>query len=170
MGYVNDTQSAVIIPPCDMQINGGTWSDQVASNQWSRDKAAAADSSTVRIPLTGIFQNAAGLKGSLVRSVDIWYEVGTAACTSVGAAVYRLTVPADNASPSAPAVVTFTYDAGHDTNAKRYAVQKHRMMLAVTTPIWLAADDVVFVELAVTAAATTVFKMKEARVNFTLRL
>jgi hypothetical protein len=153
-----------------MQFNGGTWSDQVSANQWSRDKSTAADATTVRIPITGLFQNGAGLKGSLVKSIEIWYEVGTLALTSIGATVYKLAVPADSATPAAPSQPTFAYDANHSVAGNRTAVAKHKMMLTFSNPIWLDDDDVLFVELALSAQATSVFKMKEARANFTLRL
>jgi hypothetical protein len=153
-----------------MQFTGGTWADQASSNQWSRDKTAAAETSTVRIPVTGLFQNGAGLKGSLVKSIDIWYEVVTLAMTSVGATVYKLAVPADSASPGAPSQPTFAYDANHSVAGNRAAVAKHKMTLTFSNPLWLDDDDVLFVELALSSAATSVFKMKEARVNFTLRL
>jgi hypothetical protein len=170
MGYVHDTQSAVVIPPCDMQFAGGVWSDQVSGNQWSRDKTAAAETSTVRVPITGLFQNGAGLKGSLVKSIEIWYEVATLAMTSVGATVYKLAVPADSASPGAPSQPTFAYDTNHNVAGNRAAIAKHKMTLTFSTPIWLDDDDVLFVELALSSAATSVFKMKEVRANFTLRL
>ncbi len=170
MGYVHDTQSAVVIPPCDMQFNGGSWSDQVSANQWSRDKSTAADATTVRIPITGLFQNGAGLKGSLVKSIDIWYEVASQAMTSVGATVYKLAVPADTASPGAPSQPTFAYDANHSVAGNRAAIAKHKMTLTFSNPVWLDDDDVLFVELALTAQATSVIKVKEARANFTLRL
>ncbi len=170
MGYVHDAQSAVVIPPCDMQFNGGTWSDQVSANQWSRDKAAAADTTTVRVPISGLIQNGAGLKGSLVKSVEIWYEVATLAMTSVGASVYKLTVPADATAPGAPSQPAFVYDANHTVAGSRAALARHKMTLNFTTPLWLDDDDVLFVELALVAQATSAFKMKEARANFTFRL
>jgi len=170
MGYVHDTQSAVVIPPCDMQFNGGTWSDQVSANQWSRDKTAAGDTTTVRIPISGLVQNSAGLKGSLVKSIEVWYEVATLAMTSVGASAYKLTVPADTAAPGASTQPAFAYDTNHNVAGNRAAVAKHKMTLTISTPLWLDDDDVLFVELALVAQATSVFKMKEARVNFTFRL
>ena len=170
MGYVNDTQSAMIIPPCDMMYSGGTWTDSVSSNQWSKNKTAAADTTTVRIPLLKLFQNAAALKGSLLKSIDLWYTVGTLAMTTVTATLYKLTAPADNTAPGAPSAPAFTYDSGHASNANRVAAQNHKMTLTLTSPLYLDDDDVYFIELALVAQATSVFSMKEARANFTLRL
>ncbi|HEY3345590.1 MAG TPA: hypothetical protein VGJ97_11720 [Anaerolineaceae bacterium] len=170
MGYVQDTQMAMIIPPCEMQFVTGAWSDAVVANQWSKNKAAAAEMATVRIPLTGLFQNSAGLKGTLIKSVDLWFEITTLAATAVSATLYKLTAPADNAAPAAPGSLAFTYDGGHDTPAKRNAIQKHKMTLTLNGPVWLADTDVMFVELAINAGATTQFMQKEARANFTLRM
>jgi hypothetical protein len=170
MGYVHDTQMAMVIPPCDMQFVTGAWTDAVAANQWSKNKAAAAETATIRIPVTGLFQNAAGLKGALVKSIDIWYEIAALAATAVTAALYKLTAPADNAAPAAPGSLTFSYDGGHDTAAKRIAIQKHKMTITLNGPVWLADSDVLFIELSVNAGATTQFIQKEARANFTLRM
>ena len=51
MGYVNDTQSSMLIPVGKMQFNTGVWSDAVAANQWSKSKTAVAETTTVRIPI-----------------------------------------------------------------------------------------------------------------------
>jgi hypothetical protein len=170
MGYVHDTQMSVVIPPCDMQFVTGTWTDAVAANQWTKNKAAAAETATIRIPIAGLFQNAAGLKGALVKSIDIWYEIAALAAISITATLFKLSAPADNTAPAAPTQLTFAYDGGHDTAAKRYTIQKHKMTLSLSTPVWLADSDVLFVELSVNAGATTIFMQKEARANFTLRM
>jgi hypothetical protein len=170
MGYVHDTQMSVVIPPCDMQFVTGTWTDAVAASQWTKNKAAAAETAAIRIPIAGLFQNAAGLKGALVKSIDVWYEITTLAATAITATIYKLSAPADNTAPAAPAQQSFTYDGGHDTAAKRYAIQKHKMTLTLNAPIWLADSDVLFVELSVNAGTSTIYMQKEARANFTLRM
>ncbi len=170
MGYTQDPNQCAIIPPCNMQFVTGAWSDAVASNQWSKNKAAAAETTTVRIPLAGISQAIGGLKGAKLTSIDIWYEIATAAGSSFSATLYRLAAPADNTAPGAPVSQAITFDGGHDTAAKRYAVQKHKMTLTVTTPAYCAADDVYFVEMGIGCAAGTLLSIKEARANFILRM
>ncbi len=169
MGYTHDTGMVKIVPPASMTFNGGNWSDVVASNQWSKDKAAAADTTLVRIPITPP-QNEKASKGSLLKSIDLWYGVTAAALNTLTPVLYRLAAPGDNAVPAAPGALEFTYDAGHDTNGKRVAVQNHRMTLTLNAPVWLGADDVVFIELSVVATATSVIKMKEARIHTTFRV
>lgn len=169
MGYVNDTRMVKIIPPTGMVFSGGTWADAVASNQWTKDKTAGADTTIIRIPIMPP-QNGAASKGSLLKSIDLWYGVTVAVMNTITPVIQKLVVPADNAAPAAPVAAAFTYDVGHDTNAKRVAVQNHRMSLTLTTPIWLGADDVVFIELTVIGTATVVIKVKEVRINYTFRV
>jgi hypothetical protein len=157
------------IPPEVAQFSAGTWTDAVASNVWSKQKAAADAAAVVKIPIT-IPQNSAAQKGAYLRSIDIWFAVTTAALDSLAATIYKATLPADGAAYAAPASQAFSYDAGHDTAAERIDVDEHKMTLTLTTPFWLDDDDEVFVELAVDGALTSVFDYCGARVNFTLRI
>jgi hypothetical protein len=169
MGYVHDTAMSQFIPPEACQYTVGTFTDGVASNVWSKDKAAADDTSVIKIPVA-IPQNSAAQKGGYLRSIDIWFAVTTAALDALAATIYKATLPADGAAFGAPASQVFSYDSGHDTEAERIDVDEHKMTLTLTTPFWLDDDDEFYVELSVDAALTSVFKFYGARANFTLRI
>jgi hypothetical protein len=169
MGYLHDTSMAQWVSPADCQYSAGTWTDAVASNIWSRNRSAADAAFTIRIPVT-VLQNAVALKGSKIASVDIYYEVATAAMDSVAVAAYKAVAPANGAAWPAVTTPTVTYDSGHDSAAERITVDEHKLTLSFSSPAWLDDDDVLSVELACDAAATSVFKFYGARVNYTLRV
>jgi hypothetical protein len=168
MGYVHDTQMAQVIHPSECLYTAGTWTDTVASNVWSKNRTAADATFVIQIPVK-LPQNAAALKGAYLRSLDVWYTIGTAAMDAVSAALYKAGLPANAGSWSAAAVTT-SYDTGHDTAAERYAVATHKLSLSLATPAWLDDDDCYYVELDCDAAASSVFKFYGARLNYTLRL
>ena len=169
MGYVHDTSMSQFIPPEVAQFSAGTWTDAVASNVWSKQKAAADEAAVAKIPIK-IPQNSVAQKGAYLRSIDIWFNVTVAALDSLAATIYKATLPADGAAYAAPSSQAFSYDAGHDTAAERIDVDEHKMTLTLTTPFWLDEDDEVYVELAVDGALTSVFDYYGARANYTLRI
>jgi hypothetical protein len=168
MGYTNDTAMCKIVPLSAMTFVTGAWSDGNVGHVWSKDHTPAAETATIRIPIAP-FQNSGKCKGSYLKSIDIWYSIATAAITSLTPTVYRGALPPDGSFPAAPATLANTFDSAHDSNAKRVMIASHRMTLILSTPIWLADTDLVFVELSVGFPASSVFKQQEARLNFTLR-
>lgn len=168
MGYVNDTHMSALTTPAEVTPTVGTWAMAVASNVWTLNKTAADNTSVLKIPLK-LPGNASMLKGSRIKSVDIWYSIATAACDAVSAALYKAALPAQAGTLSAAAITT-SYDADHDAAAERYAVAQHKMTLTVTTPEWCDDDSEYFIELTVDAAATSVVKFQGARANYDLRV
>lgn len=168
MGYVNDTAMAKWVDPNECQYSAGTWADAVASNVWTKNRTAADATFVIKIPIK-LLQNGEPYKGSLLTSVDIWWEVTTAAMDAMAAAIYKVGLPADTVAFGTPAAQTFTYDAGHDSAAERLTMEQHKMTMTLSTPIWVDDDDQVYVELSGDAAASSVFKFHGARANFTLR-
>ena len=63
-----------------------------------------------------------------------------------------------------------TVDAAHDSSAERLAVNEHRAVITLDTPVYIDNDEHYHVEAVVDAAATTVFKVFGAIVNYTLRV
>lgn len=169
MGYIHDTAMSKFLGPEEAQFSAGTWTDSVATNVWSKNRSAADAAFVIKIPIK-LNQNSASYKGSKLASINIWYEVATAAMDSVAATIYKAALPADSAAFAAPVSQSFTYDTGHDTAAERIDVDEHKMTLTLDTPIWLDDDDEAYVELSCDAAATSVFKYFGARANFTLRI
>ena len=171
-GYVHDTATSLFIAPGQCLLTVGAWVDTVSPTTalvYMKKRTAAAATNQCIIPIP-IPQNSVALKGSLLKTIDIWWETSTAAFTTVTALISKGTLPADTAAFAAPAAPAFTYDSLNDTNAKRVAVEQRKMTLTITTPAWLAADDYYFVDLTLVAAGTTQFDFYGARANYTLRL
>jgi hypothetical protein len=171
MGYVHDTQIAQFIPPTICHFVTGAWTDAAGAtaNTIAKVKAAADETATVTIPIV-IPSNAAALKGSKLVSIDIWWEVATAALDALSANIFLVTLPANGSAAAAPESQTFTYDTGHDTGAERITLDEHKMTLTITTPFWIDDDQYVSVGLSVNAAATSVFRLLGAVAHFTTRI
>jgi hypothetical protein len=169
MGYVHDTSISRFIHAIECLFSAGTWTHTVASNLWTMNRTAADAAFTVHIPVQAPLQSSVALKGAYLKSVDIWFTVGTAALDAAAATLYKETLAADGAACTTAAVTT-SYDTGHDAAAERVDVDEHKMTLTVTTPFWVDDDETCYVELVCDAAANSVFSMIGARANFTLRI
>jgi len=169
-GYVHDTAMSQYIPPTVWHFVTGTWTQaagQVAGTIVVKN--AAADATTVcNIPIM-LPSNSVAQKGAYLKSIEIDFEILTAACDAVSAVVNKVTRGADGAV-AVVAAQTFTYDTGHDTAAERIDVDQHKMTLTITTPIWIDNDEYVLVELTLDRAATTVVECLGAVANYTLRI
>lgn len=170
MGYVHDTQMNQFISPAEFEISAGTWTLAEASNIISRARTAAAAAFTALIPIP-IPSNTVALKGAMLKSIDIWYAIGTAAATDFATVeLEKMTLPADDVAVSGAAVTT-TIDAAHDTAAKRKAVDNdHCMSVTLSVPAWIDDGDAYWLKLVVDAALTSDFTFFGARANYTLRL
>lgn len=170
MGYVNDTHMSQFIPPSEFQMSAGTWAMAVASNVVSRDRTAADAAFTALIPIP-VPSNAIAYKGAKLKSIDVWYSIGTAAADDFATVeLEKMVLGADDVAPSGAAVAT-TPDTGHDTAAERLAVDSdHCMTVTLDDPAWLDDGDAYWLQLVVDCAATTVFKFFGARANYELRI
>ena len=130
---------------------------------------AADNTAVVNIPIK-LPQNSASYKGSKLVSIDVYWEVLTAAMDAVTAAIYQAVLPANGADYAAPTALSFTYDTGHDTAPERLTLDEHKMTLTLATPIWLDDDDEIMVQMTFDAAATSALTFFGARANFTLRI
>ena len=171
MGYVHDTAMSQFFPPTVAHYVTGTWSDAAGSIAGTicKSKAAADNTAVVTIPIA-VPQNGVAQKGAYLKSIDVYWEVLTAAMDAVTAAINKATLPANGADFAAPAAQTFTYDANHDTAAKRLTLDEHKMTLTITTPFWMDDDDLVLVEMTFDAALTSALTFFGARANYTLRV
>jgi len=171
MGYVHDTQMSMMIHPNEIMASAGTWTEKetATADVWCLERTAANATANVRIPIK-LPQNAAALKGSYLKSVDVWFEISAEAFDALAAKIYKTVFQADGAALVASTDVAFTYDAGHDAAAERVDIDQHLMTLTLDTPIWLDDGDMMFVELALDGGAAGVFQLLGARANFTLRL
>ena len=171
MGYVHDTAMSQFIPPTAFGYSAGTWTLTAATNVWSLDRTAADASFTVYMPIP-VPSNSVALKGSKLLSVELMYSITVAAADdfAVATALLYLDTLAVTGTLNTAAAATTTKDTGHDTDAECLAVDEHRMILTLSTPVWIDDDQAYHAEYIVDAAATTVFKIFGGIANFTLRL
>ena len=167
MGYVHDTHMQQFIPPTMFHEITGTWAKAAGNVAHTivTQKVAAAETATVTIPLL-VPGNSIDLKGSMIASVEVDYEILTAAATSITATMWKIARGADDAVAVATQI-TVTQDLVAATTAAE--VDQHNLLITVTTPEYIDDDDYWFVELACVCAATTVLEFLGAQVNYTLR-
>ncbi len=170
MGFVNDTHMSQMINPADFGMSAGTWALAESSHLVSRDRSAADGEVTVLIPVK-LPSNSSELKGARLKSIDVWYSIGTAAADDFATVeLEKMILSADDVA-IAGAEVSITEDAGHDTAAERKAVDSdHCMTVSLDDPAWLDDGDLYWLKLVIDCAATTVLKFFAARANFDLRM
>lgn len=171
MGYVHDTQVSQFLPPNICHFVTGTWTDAAGAVTGTIAKSrAAADASTVITIPVMIPSNAGAYKGAYIKSIDVYWEVLTAAVDALAAVINQAVLPANGAAFAAVTALPFSYDTGHDTANERLTLDQHCMTLTLTTPIWIDDGDVILVEITIDAAATSAITFFGARANYTLRL
>lgn len=169
MGYVNLTDICQFIPPATIQKTLGTWTPAVSADVVSEVRSAADAAFDLLIPLA-LPGSQVGLQAAKLQSVDVWYKIATVAADDFAVVeLDRIGLNADTVaiSGSNPAI---SLDAAHDTAAKRKALGSHKMTVTLTTPVFIEKNSVYALHLSVDAAATTVFTLYGAQVNYTLRL
>ena len=171
MGFVHDLHMQQYVPPTMMHYITGTWAAAAGNVAHTivMQKTAGAETSTVTIPLlVPGNENGGGNdgKGSMINSVNVDYEILTAAATSITATMYKVAAGVDGAVAVATAIIV-TQDLTAATDAAD--VDQHRLTITVTTPEYIDDDDYWFVELACICAGTTVLEFLGAQVNYTLR-
>lgn len=174
-GYVHDTaMSQFMTPGCALHTIG-TWTDTVGNvaQTYMKRRTGAAATNQLVYPVM-VPQNSVGLKGAYLKSVDIWWELATAALTSLTPVINLATLPPGAAATGTPfsavVAVPFSYDAFHNTAPLRLAIGKHHMTLTITTPWWLGPNDLVYVDTAIVDPGTAVYDDYGLRANFTLRI
>ena len=116
MGYVHDTHMSKWITPSRCHYVTGTWSDAAGAvaGTIAKSKAAADNTAVVTIPIA-LPANSSSRKGSYVKSVEVYWEVLTAAMDAVTAVINLARFPANGDAFAAVTAQAFSYDAGHDT-------------------------------------------------------
>jgi hypothetical protein len=167
MGYVHDTNMAQYIPPTAMHYVTGTWADSAGqvSGTISKIKTAGAETTTIHVPII-VPSNAIALKGSMLASVEVDYEIRTSAATSITLSVSKVTRGADGAD----AVVTSVTGTQTLTPATTAAtVDEHRDKFTITTPAFIDNDEYYMLKIVAVCAAGTVLEILGAVANFTYR-
>lgn len=167
---IHNTHMSRFIPASEISKSAGTWTPSVASNVPKEARTAADAAFTLLVPIK-LEQNGNYRNGARLKSIDVYYQIGTAACDDFATVeLEKITWPAATGSAPTGAAVTTTCDAGHDTAAERLAVAAHKMTVTLTTPEWMDDDVAYVLQLVVDAAAATVFTLFGARANFDLRI
>lgn len=174
-GYIHDTEISNWISPNMCSYVTGTWTDAVGAVTGTvvKEKTAADSTGVIYIPISAaVPSNSVALKGSYLKSIDIWWATTTAALDAAGATalIDWFVLPINGAAFPTLTAIAFSYDTGNDTAAETDDLDEHRMTLTLTTPVWLDNDDLVQVRLTLDSAATSVIRFHGARVNTTLRL
>jgi hypothetical protein len=167
MGYVHNTAISEFISPFAFAKTAGTWTPTIASNVVSDVRTAAGAAFTVLIPLV-LPGSASELLGAKIISVDVFYKIATNAATAFAVALDKVTIATTGAATGA--AVAHTFDAGHDTEAERYAVADHMLTATITAPHFVAKNTAYWLSFVITAHANTVYTAYGAQVNYQLRL
>ncbi len=166
MGYVKDTKINQFVPVGQISKSAGTWTPAVASNVVSEARTAAAASFDLMIPVV-LPSSEAYRQGAKLKSITVYYKIGTAAATDFATVALNKMTLADPVSGEA---VTVSIDADHDTAAERKTVDDHVMVVTLDTPLWIQEDEAFYLQCTVSAAATTVFTLYGAVVGFEITL
>jgi len=150
----------VVIPMsyADYLAVSGTWTltrQGTALYRIRRTAGAAVESVAFRFTPR---QRTSASKGFKVTGAKVVYKLSTSDVADVTVSGAFLNVPADGSAPAAATSLgTVTYDAGHDTTAKRKSSStnsgNHTMTVTFGTPVYLNSESAV-VELLLTCDAT----------------
>ncbi len=169
MGYTHDTQMAQYIPASAIQKSAGTWTPTLAANTVADVRTAADANFNLFIPIK-VPSNAAILKGARLKSIDVYYSIGTAAMDDIATVELERMSLNPNASAVTGAVVPITIDTNNDTTAKRRTMAAHKMTVTLNTPAWVDDNDAYVLYILCDAAATSIFNLFGAVANFDFRV
>ncbi len=165
-GYVHDTAFSQFIPPTMLFGDTAAWA--IAAGQVANSKVYGCDATdetaNLYVPVLLPSNSVAG-KGAYLKSIEIIYEIVTAACDSVTAVIHKTVVAVEGTG------VTVTQPAFSQspTAANSKTADQHRLVLTLTTPVWVDNDDAYHVAIAFDKAATSTVEVLGAIANFTLR-
>jgi hypothetical protein len=168
MGYVHDTGMSQYIPPTLFHAVTGTFTMTAGgvAGTVSLHRAAANQTSVITIPILAP-SNSSALKGALLKSIEVDYEITIAEPTSITWTLNKVTRGADTAV-AVVAAVTKT-----DTLAAAAAktVDQHKQTITITTPAYIDNDQYYLLECSIVAGAGgTVEDFLGAVANYTFRV
>lgn len=142
----------------------GAWTLQLSAGKITLNKAAAATTSVVNIPIKKDAD--AGAEDKKVASVAFEYSVATAALSAAPTAVLNINTvnPTTGALTSSTVAGTLTF-AG--TNTVGTAVGDYIATFAITTPVQLADTDSAFLTVTMNEAATSVLNLNGVKIDYT---
>lgn len=166
MGYIHDTGFTQFTPPTLAFGDTAAWT--LGAGQTSNSVVLKCDATdevaNLFIPLL-LPSNSGANKGALLKSVEIDYEIVTAACDAVTFTLYKMT---RGASGSDVTVASVTVTASLDATACK-AVDELKQVLTLSTPAYVDNDEYYWVKIAFDKAATSTVEFLGAFANYTLR-
>jgi len=169
MGYTTDTAMAYFVAPAKIAKSAGTWTPTLGTNTVGDVRTAGAATFNLFVPMNPPLSNSVGLKGVRVKSVELLYTNATADLTSVTTVeIEKMSV--SSAGAVTGAAVTATINSAEDTTAKRITQANHRVIVTITTPVWLDNDEALHLYVAFSAAGTSAVTLWGAIVNYDLRV
>lgn len=155
----------VVIPISHIAFTAvsGVWTrSRSAAANYIITRTAAATTEALAVELPTIALRSSASKGRKITGLILKYNIATAAANDVTVSIGYTTVPADASAVAAASTLgTITYDANHNTAAKRKALAQHTMQVTFGSPVYLA--DAVGFEILITvdAALTTAFAVQQ---------
>jgi len=167
MGFTHDTHMSMIIPVQYWQPAGTnvlTWS--VAANLVSAARTANTTAFSLFIPIK-LLSNDSGLKGSRLKSIDVYFKNATADLTTFAIPVLqKMTLKADTVAPTGEAVTT-TYTPVNATCLTQATI---KLTVTLTTPEWIDDESYYVLDLEIDPAAGSVLTWYVARANYDVRV
>ena len=165
-GYVHDTAMSQYIPPTAMHPVTGTWTwtAGAVTDTISAHHAAANETTVLNIPII-IPSNSVAGKGSYLKSIEVDYQITAGEPTSLTPVVNLVSRGVEGAVATV-AAQAFTQSP---TLAASKTVEKHKLVITITTPFWIDNDQFVLLELTLVSANGAVWDILAAVANFTLR-
>jgi hypothetical protein len=157
-------KTSVWVPMGSIGFSSGTWARALTANieNWGRTAADAAPIVFCTIPMPPALPAAREVE---VESIDLFYEIATAALDAAPTVVVRAVTAA---AATIPTLVTQTETeavTGDDTTGT--AVGQYRHRTTITTPYRAAGnDDRLQYECTIDCAATTVLRVYGIRANY----
>ena len=167
MGYVDDEVCLPAATPFDCFGTVADWAVGVSEVAgvycYACDATDEAAHLFVHLRMLSHVADSVGnlLKGFLLKTIEIDFNIKTAACDAVSVVINKVTRGANGAV----AVVTtpaFTYDADHGTAAERLTLDEHKMVLSLTTPEWVEDDVFYVLDFTFDKAATSIVQFLNA--------
>jgi hypothetical protein len=176
MGYVNDDITLLGASPLGDAVGTvAAWAVGVSEVAgvycYACDATAEVAHLFVHLRLPSHVVNSIGAldAGFQLKTIEIDYNVKTAACAAVTVVINKVTRGA-NGAVAVVSTPAFAYDANHDTAAKRYALAPHKMILTLSAPAWVRDDQFYVLDITIDKAATSIVQFLGAWVKGTLRL
>ena len=165
-GFVHDTAMSQYIPPTLFHCATGTWTwvAGTVTDTIAKHKAAGDETAIINIPII-IPSNSVAGKGALLKSIEVDYKITTDSPTSITPLVNLITRGIEGAVATV-AAQAFTQSP---TLAASKTVEKHKLVITITTPFWIDNDQFVLLELTLVSANGAVWDILAAVANFTLR-